>query len=73
MSQERKWVYEVGDVVTLKKNHPCGSARWKILRTGADFRLECCGCGHIIMTPRQMVEKNTRSLEKTGDREKGNG
>ena len=52
-------VYEVGDVVTLKKGHPCGSKEWEILRVGADFRLKCMGCGHQIMVPRKMVEKNT--------------
>ena len=44
--------YEVGDIVTLKKVHPCGSRDWEILRVGADFRLKCTGCGHQIMVPR---------------------
>lgn len=56
--------YEVGDIVTLKKSHPCGSSRWEILRVGADFRLKCQGCGHQIMVPRKLVEKNARNLEK---------
>ena len=56
--------YEVGDIVTLKKGHPCGSKDWEILRVGADFRLKCMGCGHQIMVPRKMVEKNTRNLKK---------
>ena len=54
----------VGDIVTLKKGHPCGSKDWEILRVGADFRLKCMGCGHQIMVPRKMVEKNTRNLKK---------
>lgn len=58
------YTYEVGDVVKLKKKHPCGSFEWEILRVGADFRLKCTGCGHQIMTPRKMVEKNTRELRK---------
>ena len=57
-------LYEVGDIVTLKKVHPCGSKEWEILRVGADFRLKCTGCGHQIMVPRRMVEKNTRKLTK---------
>ena len=57
-------VYEVGDVVTLKKGHPCGSKEWEILRVGADFRLKCMGCVHQIMVTRKMVEKNTRKLSK---------
>ena len=56
--------YEVGDTVTLKKVHPCGSRDWEILRVGADFRLKCTGCGHQIMVPRKMVEKNTKNLIK---------
>lgn len=61
------YIYEVGDVVTLKKGHPCGSRDWEILRVGADFRLKCIGCGHQIMVPRKMVEKNTKNLiSRTG-------
>ena len=56
--------YEVGDIVTLKKPHPCGSKEWEILRVGADFRLKCMGCGHQIMVERKLVEKNTRGLRK---------
>ena len=54
--------YIVGDIVTLKKPHPCGSKDWEILRVGMDFRLKCMGCGHQIMVPRKMVEKSTRAL-----------
>ena len=48
--------YEVGDIVK----------EWRILRVGADFRLECMGCSHQIMIPRKQVEKNTRGLRKEG-------
>ena len=57
-------VYEVGDVVRMKKKHPCGSYEWEILRVGADFRLKCTGCGHQIMITRKLVEKNTRNQKK---------
>ena len=57
-------MYEVGDVVRLKKKHPCDSFDWEILRVGADFRLKCIGCGHQIMIARKLVEKNTRELKK---------
>lgn len=56
--------YQVGDIVTLKKQHPCGSRQWEILRVGADFRLKCQGCGHQIMIARKLVEKNTKDLQK---------
>jgi hypothetical protein len=58
------FVYEVGDIVRLKKQHPCGSYEWEILRVGADFRLKCRICGHQIMLPRKNVEKSTKELIK---------
>ena len=57
-----KYIYEVGDIVQLKKKHPCGSTEWQILRVGADFKLKCTGCGHEIMVSRTMVEKNTKNF-----------
>ena len=56
--------YQLGDIVTLKKPHPCGSRDWEILRVGMDFRLRCLGCGHQIMVARRVVEKNTKALKK---------
>ncbi len=53
---------QVGDVLKLKKAHPCGSREWEVLRIGADFRLKCLGCGHQIMTPRRQVEKNVKEI-----------
>lgn len=60
-------VYEVGDIVQLKKSHPCGGREWKILRVGADFKLKCLGCGHEIMVKRSLVEKNTKNIRKDND------
>ena len=57
-------IYEVGDIVKMKKKHPCGSFEWEILRGGADFRLKCLGCGHQIMIARKLVEKHTKELRK---------
>ena len=62
---KKEYTYEVGDVVTMKKPHPCGSKEWEILRVGADFRLKCMGCGHQIMIARKLVEKNTKDLKKS--------
>ena len=56
--------YQVGDIVKLKKPHPCGSQEREVLMIGADFRLKCLGCGHQVMVARRMVEKNTRGLRK---------
>lgn len=57
----------LGDIVKLKKKHPCGSFEWEVLRVGADFRLKCCGCGHQIMVARKLVEKNIRKLTRDGE------
>jgi len=62
--------FEIGDIVRLKKKHPCGSSEWEILRVGADFRLKCTGCGHQIMTQRKLVEKNMKELKKKDTEEK---
>lgn len=53
---------QLGDVLTMKKSHPCGEKRWLLLRTGADLRLRCMGCGHEVMIPRGKAEKNIRSV-----------
>lgn len=53
---------QVGDILKMKKQHPCGSAEWEVLRIGADFRLKCTGCGHQIMIPRVKAEKNVRGV-----------
>lgn len=58
------WQYEVGDIVKMKKKHPCGSFEWEVLRAGADFRLRCVGCDHQIMISRKIVEKNIRNLKR---------
>lgn len=56
--------YQVGDIVKLKKPHPCGSQEWEILRVGADFRLKCEGCGHQVMVSRKLVEKTPADCGK---------
>lgn len=55
---------QVGDILKMKKKHPCGSSEWEVLRIGADFRLKCEGCGHQIMIARRMAEKNIREVRK---------
>lgn len=57
----------VGQILTMKKPHPCGSAKWEVLRIGADFRLRCMGCGHEVMGPRSKFEKNIRAVERSSD------
>ena len=54
----------VGDVLTMKKKHPCGSFRWEVLRIGADFKMRCLGCGREIMNPRSKIEKGIKKVER---------
>lgn len=55
---------QVGDVLKLKKPHPCGSKEWEVLRVGADFRLKCLGCEHQIMIARKLLEKNIKEINE---------
>ena len=59
----------LNDILVMKKAHPCGEKRWQVLRTGADLRLKCMGCGHEVMTPRFKVEKNIRQVLRSGETE----
>ena len=53
---------QVGDTLVMKKPHPCGEKKWLGLRTGADFRLRCLGCGHEGVIARLKAEKNIRQI-----------
>lgn len=57
----------VGDVLELKKTHPCGSRRWQVLRVGMDFRLRCEGCGHELMIPRSKAEHSIKKVIRMED------
>ena len=50
----------VGDVLTMKKQHPCGENRFLVLRSGMDFKIRCMGCGREVMVPRVKAEKNIK-------------
>lgn len=59
--------YEEGEIVTMKKAHPCGSKDWLVIRAGAEIKLRCQGCGHDVALPRPSVEKSTVAVRKPGD------
>ena len=52
----------LNDILELKKDHPCGSRRWQVLRVGMDIKLRCLGCGHEVMQPRRKVEKMIKRI-----------
>lgn len=57
-----------GDVLEMKKEHPCGARRWEVLRVGMDFRLRCVGCGREVMLSRKKAEKALKKIILSADR-----
>ena len=55
---------EVGDVLEMKKAHPCGSKEFLVLRVGMDFRLKCQNCGHEVWILRNKAQKNIKKIRK---------
>ena len=58
--------FRVGDRVTLARQHPCGSAEWRVVRLGADIGLECAGCAHRVMIERRQLERRLKSFIERG-------
>ena len=54
---------QVGDVLEMKKSHPCGSFEWQVLRVGMDFKMRCVGCGREMMLPRSKAEKAIKRIK----------
>jgi hypothetical protein len=62
---------QVGDVVEMRKGHPCGSNRWLVYRIGADIGLRCLGCERRVMLPRRQFEKAVKKwISQQGAQEK---
>ena len=59
---EERMDVRLQDILVMKKPHPCGSDRWLVLRTGMDFRLRCCGCGHEVLLPRSKAERSIKKI-----------
>ena len=57
----------VGEVVKMKKAHPCGAVEWEIIRTGMDIGMKCCGCGHFVMLPRVKFVKGFKAIVKSAE------
>ena len=58
---------KVGDILQMKKKHPCGADTFSVLRIGMDFKIRCTGCGREVMTPRVKVEKNIKKILENGN------
>lgn len=55
---------QIGDVLQMKKAHPCGGTEFLVLRVGMDFKIKCVKCGRQIMLPRGKVEKNIKKITR---------
>jgi len=51
-----------GDIIRLKKIHPCGEDKWEVLRSGVDFKLRCIGCDRTVWIPRRKLDKRIKSI-----------
>lgn len=54
--------YGLGTIVQMKKQHPCGSYQWEVIRLGADIKIKCMGCGRLVMLPRSKFDKDAKKI-----------
>jgi len=59
--------FDLGDIVEMKKQHPCGSYDFEVIRVGADIKIKCTGCGRIIMIPRTKFLKGAKKIIKSNE------
>lgn len=59
--------YSVGDIIQTRKQHPCGSDQWTVIRTGADFKIKCLKCSRIVMLDRETFMKRVKKVIKKAD------
>ncbi len=62
---------QMDDILQLRKTHPCGEDRWKVIRLGADIKIECLGCGRQIMLPRRKLARGVKSNLSQQERDHG--
>ncbi|WP_066195392.1 MULTISPECIES: DUF951 domain-containing protein [Gracilibacillus] len=60
--------FQLHDIVEMKKAHPCGENRWKIIRMGMDIRIKCEGCGHSVMLPRKQFEQKMKRVIESAEK-----
>lgn len=59
--------FDLGDIVEMKKQHPCGSNEFEVIRLGADIKIKCSGCARIIMLPRSKFQKDAKKIIKLSE------
>lgn len=55
-------LYDIGTILEFKKEHPCGSKQWKVIKTGVDYKLECVGCKRVVIIPRVDLRKKVKKV-----------
>jgi len=63
-------MFKLGDIIVMKKPHACGENRWEVIRLGADIKVKCLGCGHIVMIPRADFNKKFKKVLTQADQVK---
>jgi hypothetical protein len=63
-------MYNLGDIVSTRKPHPCGNNIWTVVRTGADIKIKCNKCGHVVMLPLEKFNKSVKKVINEGKNEK---
>lgn len=58
---------QVGDILIMKKEHPCKNNEFEVLRIGMDFKIKCTKCGHEIMVPRKKCEHNIKKIVRKNE------
>ncbi|GKX68455.1 DUF951 domain-containing protein [Inconstantimicrobium mannanitabidum] len=61
--------FDIGDIVQMKKQHPCGSYQWEVIRLGADIKIKCVGCGRLVMLPRSKFQKDAKKVVEAQNKE----
>ena len=59
----------LGDIVRLKKKHPCGGYEWQVVRLGADIGIKCLKCQHRVLLERRVFERRVKAFVSRGDKE----
>ncbi|MGI6537469.1 MAG: DUF951 domain-containing protein [Caldicoprobacterales bacterium] len=59
--------YSIGDIVQIRKKHPCGNDQWRVIRIGADFKIKCLKCDRVVMMDRSTFMKRVKKLIQKAD------
>ena len=62
-------VFDLGDIVEMKKQHPCGNKEFEVIRLGADIKIKCTSCGRIVMIPRSKFQKDAKKVVRSKEEE----